>query len=199
MRYVIKTLMAVVVVMFCTGTFLYYVKDTTARAEASIPSLPDFEHTNNQQFLANVLQCVDYINHTTTDTRAVNVELLLAQAALESGWGNSRFARVGKNLFGIRTFSESVPHLRPQGVEKWPGWGVRVFASKCDSVKEYIRLLNEHNAYKEFRVKRQSMLDKNKQLDSIVLIKTLDAFSTTKDYDKIVIRMINKIKKLETK
>jgi uncharacterized FlgJ-related protein len=43
------------------------------------------------------------------------------------------------------------------------------------------------------------MLDKNKQLDSIVLIKTLDAFSTTKDYDKRVIRMINKIKKLETK
>ena len=43
------------------------------------------------------------------------------------------------------------------------------------------------------------MLDKNRPLDSIVLIKTLDAFSTTKDYDKRVIRMINKIKKLETK
>ena len=28
------------------------------------------------------------------------------------------------------------------------------------------------------------MLDKNKPLDRIVLIKTLDAFSTTKDYDK---------------
>ena len=62
-----------------------------------------------------------------------------------------------------------------------------------------MRLLNEHNAYKEFRAKRQLMLDKNKPLDSIVLIKTLDAFSTTKDYDKRVIRMINKIKKLETK
>ena len=33
------------------------------------------------------------------------------------------------------------------------GWGVRIFASKCDSVKEYIRLLNEHPAYKEFRKK----------------------------------------------
>ena len=31
------------------------------------------------------------------------------------------------------------------------GWGVRIFASKCDSVKEYIRLLNEHPAYAEFR------------------------------------------------
>ena len=50
---------------------------------------------------------------------------------------------------------------------------------------------------KEFRVKRQLMLDKNKPLDSFVLIKTLDAFSTTKEYDKRVIRMINKIRQLE--
>ena len=123
--------------------------------------------------------------------------MIIGQAALESGWGKSRFAVKGNNLFGIRTFTETVPHLKPSGVEKWSGWGVRVFASKCDSVKEYIRLLNEHPAYKEFRVKRQNMLDKNKPLDSFVLIKTLDAFSTTKDYDKRVIRMINKIRQLE--
>ena len=43
------------------------------------------------------------------------------------------------------------------------------------------------------------MLDKNLQLDSFQLIKTLDKFSTTKDYDKRVIRMINKIRKLEEK
>jgi uncharacterized FlgJ-related protein len=41
------------------------------------------------------------------------------------------------------------------------------------------------------------MLDKNQQLDSIQLIKTLDKFSTTADYDKRVIRMIKKIRKLE--
>ena len=54
--------------------------------------------TNNQQFLNNVVQCVDYIEHTTSDIYPVNVELLLAQAALESGWGTSRFATEGKNL-----------------------------------------------------------------------------------------------------
>ena len=96
--------MAVTVVLFCAFTFTYYVKDTTARAEASVPTLPNFEHTNNQQFLDNVKQCVDYIYHTTTDIYPVNLELLLAQAALESGWGNSRFALEGHNLFGIRTY-----------------------------------------------------------------------------------------------
>ena len=85
----------------------------------------------------------------------------------------------------------------PHGIKKWPGWGVKIFGSKCDSVKEYIRILNNHPAYEEFRTARQVMLDNNKQLDSIVLIKTLDAFSTTADYDKRVIRMIKRIRKLE--
>ena len=149
MRTVIKTLMAVVVIIFCTGTFLYYVKDTTARAEASIPSLPDFEHTNNQQFLTNVLQCVEYIDHTTTDIYPVNIELLLAQAALESGWGNSRFARVGKNLFGIRTYDLKEPHMLPSNNPK--KWGVKVYQHECDSVLNYITILNNGSAYKKYR------------------------------------------------
>ena len=41
------------------------------------------------------------------------------------------------------------------------------------------------------------MLKNNVQLDPIVLIKTLDKFSTTADYDQRVIRIINKIRKLE--
>ena len=32
-------------------------------------------------------------------------------------------------------------------VLKMARWGVRIFKYKCDSVKEYIRLLNEHPAY----------------------------------------------------
>ena len=38
-----------------------------------------------------------------------------------------------------------------KGIEEWQGWGVRIFETKCDSVKEYIRLLNEHTAYEDFR------------------------------------------------
>ena len=87
--------------------------------------------------------------------------------------------------------------MTPLGIKKWPGWGVRIFASKCDSVKEYIRLLNEHPAYEEFRKARQVMLKNNVPLDPIILIKTLDKFSTTADYDQRVIRIINKIRKLE--
>ena len=187
MRYVIKTLMAVVVVLFCTGTFLYYVKDTTARAEANIPSLPDFEHTNNQQFLDNVLQCVEYIEHTTSDIYPVNVELLLAQAALESGWGNSRFARVGKNLFGIRTYDLKEPHMLPSNNPK--KWGVKVYQHECDSVFNYITILNNGSAYKKYRELREDGID-----DPYILVETLDAYASDKNYFSKIKSILTKIR-----
>ena len=158
---------------------------------------PEFTYSNDIQFIRAMHKCINYINFSLPKDQRVPYEMIIGQAALESGWGNSRFAMKANNLFGIRTWSEDTPHLLPHGIDKWPGWGVRAFASKCDSVKEYVRLLNNHNAYKEFRVLRQKMLDKNQQLDSVQLIKTLDKFSTTADYDKRVIRMIKKIRKLE--
>ena len=71
-----------------------------------------------------------------------------------------------------------------------------MFKTKCDSVREYIRLLNEHPAYEDFRVMRAKMLAKNQKLDSKKLIKTLKAFSTTEDYDQRVINMMSKIDKV---
>ena len=154
---------------------------------------PEFTFNNDVQFIRAMHKCINYINFTTPKHLRVPYEMIIGQAALESGWGTSRFATEGNNLFGIRTWKEDVAHLLPQGVEKWPGWGVKVFASKCDSVKYYIDLLNNHSAYEKFRKLR---LTTN---DSMKLIKTLDKFSTTKDYDKRVIRMIKKIRKLEEK
>jgi Bax protein len=152
---------------------------------------PEFTYINDTQFIRAMHKCINYINFKTPKHLRVPYEMIIGQAALESGWGTSRFAKEANNLFGIRTWEKSSPHLLPQGIDNWPGWGVRVFASKCDSVKEYVRLLNEHPAYKEFRELR---LQTN---DPIQLIKTLDKFSTTKDYDARVIRMIKKIRKIE--
>ena len=152
---------------------------------------PEFTYNNDIQFIRAMHKCIDYINFKTPKHLRVPYEMIIGQAALESGWGTSRFGKEANNLFGIRTWDKEVPHLLPVGIEKWPGWGVRVFPSKCDSVKEYVRLLNEHPAYEDFRELRL------KTNDPIALIKTLDKFSTTKDYDKRVIRMIKKIRKIE--
>ena len=155
----------------------------------------EMRYKNKKEFIKELGYCVDYINFTTPVDKRVPIEMLVGQAVLESGWGMSRFAKEANNLFGIRVFKSTAPHLLPLGVEKWQGWGVRVFKTKCDSVKEYIRLLNEHPAYEDFRTMRAKMLATNKPLDSKKLIKTLKAFSTTEDYALRVINMMSKIEK----
>ena len=154
----------------------------------------EMRYKTKKEFIKELGYCVDYINFTTPIDKRVPIEMLVGQAVLESGWGTSRFAKEANNLFGIRVFKSTAPHLLPLGVDKWQGWGVRVFKTKCDSVKEYIRLLNEHPAYEDFRALRAQMQATNQPLDSKKLIKTLKAFSTTEDY---ALRVINMMKKIE--
>ena len=184
---VIRTLMFVFVVLFCAITFYYYTEQGRAKAESLVPKLPDFEHTNNQQFLNNVIQCVNYIEHNTTDIYPVNLELLLAQAALESGWGNSRFARVGKNLFGIRTYDLKEPHMLPSNNPK--KWGVKVFEHECDSVLNYMKILNNGGAYKKYRELREDGID-----DPYILVETLDAYAADKNYFSKIKSILTKIR-----
>ena len=184
----IRTLMFVFVVLFCATTFYYYTEQGNARAEANVPKLPDFEHTNNQQFIDNVVQCVNYIEHNTTDVYPVNLELLLAQAALESGWGNSRFAIEGNNLFGIRTYNLKEPHMLPSNNPK--KWGVKVYMHECDSVLNYVNLLNNGSAFKKFRELREQGIT-----DPYLLVETLDAYAADKDYFSKVKSILSKIRK----
>ena len=184
---VIKTLMVTTVVVFFTLTSYEYKNQVIGQAEASVPKKPDFEHDNNQQFLDNVKQCVNYV-YFHNDIEKVNLELLLAQAALESGWGNSRFARVGKNLFGIRTYDLKEPHMLPSNNPK--KWGVKVYEHECYSVLNYINILNNGSAFKEYRQMREDGIT-----DPFLLTETLDAYATDKDYFSKIKSILTKIRK----
>ena len=157
---------------------------------------PSFEYTNSKEFILELNKCVDFLNYHTPPDKRVPIQMVTAQAALESAWGRSRFAVKANNLFGIRVFKSTNKHLLPEGVKEWQGWGVRVFETKCNSVKEYIRLLNEHPAYKEFRALRAELLKDGELLDAKALVRTLDKFSTTEDYDERVINIMSKVEKV---
>ena len=80
----------------------------------------------------------------------VPAALALAQAAIESGWGTSRFAREGNNVFGEWTWQASQglePRDRAAGADHY----VRVFDDLRDSVRSYLNNLNSHPAYAAFR------------------------------------------------
>ena len=176
------------------GTENYYIdkiKDLQLRE-------PSFEYETDVQFVKAMHKCIDYLNFTLPVDKRVPYEMITAQAALESGWGMSRFAKEANNLYGIRVWDKNAKYLLPTGIKKWPGWGVRVFSSKCQSVKEYIRILNEHPAYEEFRELRADQLKFSSTMDSVELVKTLTKFSTTDDYAERVARIIRTVRKLET-
>jgi len=160
---------------------------------------PAFDYNNDVQFVQAVRKCVDWVNFETPRFERVPTEMIVAQAALESGWGTSRFAVEGNNLFGIRTYDKDVPHMLLEGRTKWKGWGVRVFPTKCQGVQFFVKLLNNHPAYEEFRNVRTRMLVLGQELDAKVLIKTLKAYSTTKDYAERVNWIVDTIREQEQK
>ena len=160
---------------------------------------PAFNYNNDMQFVQAVRKCVDWVNFETPRMERVPVEMIVAMAALESGWGTSRFALEGNNLFGIRTYDKDVPHMLLEGRTKWKGWGVRVFPTKCQGVEFFVKLLNNHPAYEEFRDVRTRMLVLGQELDAKVLIKTLKAYSTTKDYAERVNWIVDTIREQEQK
>ena len=149
---------------------------------------PRFEYNNNQEFITSLKKCIAYLNFDIPTNKHINTELIVAQAIVESDYGRSRFAREGHNLFGIRVWSKEgmLPYKQPDHID----WRVRVFKSKCDSVKYYIEILNTKKVYAEFRRVRELTLNRN----PIAMAKTLDNFSTNKEYEKQVIEVINKLR-----
>jgi len=160
---------------------------------------PAFEYANDKQFVKAVEKCIDWVNFETLKYQRVPGEMIVAQAVLESGWGTSRFALEGNNLFGIRTYDKKVPHMLIEGRTKWQGWGVRIFPTKCQGVKFFVELLNNHSAYEEFRNVRRKMILWDQPLDPKKLVRTLKNYSTTDDYAERVIYIIDKIRKQEIK
>lgn len=126
----------------------------------------------------------------------IPVELALAQAANESAWGKSRFAREGNNLFGIWTYDESkgmVPRNRAPGKKHL----VRVFDSEADSVRYYMRTLNSHPAYAELRRIRADLRSRGESLDSLALAEGLLAYSAKgEEYVRVIRSMIRRFEQV---
>ena len=199
LKTIFQTLMFVFIVAFI-GLIYYSYQNTMAKEQVKFDNevaetleeiivyeKPNFERANNQTFINSVGQCVNYIYNTTTDIYPVNFEVLLAQAALESGWGNSRFALEGKNLFGIRTYDLTEPHMLPSNNPK--KWGVRVYQHECDSVQHYIDILNSGSAYEKYRELRDNGVE-----DSLQYVETLGAYAADKDYFPKIKRIIKKLR-----
>ncbi|WP_259781677.1 glucosaminidase domain-containing protein [Aestuariispira ectoiniformans] len=122
----------------------------------------------------------------------VPVSLALAQGAIESGWGTSRFAREGNALYGQWTWGDSNEGIVPASREEGKTHKIQAFDSPLDSVASYIHNLNTHNAYKEFRTMRAQMRQTHKRLSGKVLAEALSRYSEKGwDYVQLLKVVIN--------
>ncbi|MEJ2470275.1 MAG: glucosaminidase domain-containing protein [Desulfuromonadales bacterium] len=121
------------------------------------------------------------VDHRTRSTLLRRVDtippsLVLAQAANESAWGTSRFARLGNNLFGEWTFkpgSGIVPEDRPSGAI----YEVRKFPSLYESIRSYMKNLNTHSAYRKLRQIRERLRQSGQAVTGIALAHGLSKYS----------------------
>lgn len=103
--------------------------------------------------------------------------LALAQAANESAWGTSRFARDANNYYGQWCFSKGCG-LVPQKRGANQNHEVAKFSTPAHSVRSYMRNLNRHAAYAPLRKMRTEMRAANKTISGEVLANGLKNYSS---------------------
>ncbi|MDM8158759.1 glucosaminidase domain-containing protein [Labilibaculum sp. K2S] len=80
--------------------------------------------------------------------------IVLGQAALESGWGSSRFFKEGNNVFGIWSYDAGEDRIQALTGRDSTSIYVRSYPSIEESVNDYFETIARVNAYEEFRQKR---------------------------------------------
>ena len=79
------------------------------------------------------------------------VSLVLAQAALESGWGSSRFFKQANNVFGIWSFNENDKRISANESRGGKPIYLKKYDNFLGSVEDYHILLAKSTAYSDFR------------------------------------------------
>lgn len=103
--------------------------------------------------------------------------LALAQAAIESGWGTSRFAREGNALFGQWVWGEDAKGIVPKQRQEGKTHKIRAFETPLEAVAAYIKNLNTHRAYRKLRMMRADLRAQGAGLNGLTLAGGLEAYS----------------------
>lgn len=141
--------------------------------------------SENEHFILELAQRY-LVNEKYSFTSKINVlqrkvdvvptPLVMVQAANESAWGTSRFAKIGLNFFGIWCYRPGcgmVPNGRNSGARH----EVAAFESVDAAVKRYLFNINTHNAYGVFRIIRSQLRSENIPLSSEILATGLIRYS----------------------
>lgn len=106
-----------------------------------------------------------FYNETKARLRASSIEnlltrmitlpnsIVLAQAAIETGWGQSRFFLEGNNVFGIWSYNADEPRIQA-GIGRETPIYVRAYGDMSESIHDYFETLGSARAYNGLRKAR---------------------------------------------
>ncbi|GAB4355445.1 MAG: glucosaminidase domain-containing protein [Gammaproteobacteria bacterium] len=155
-----------------------------------VPATPEIEAIARQYRVKGDLDQAQTREELLRRVDIVPASLALAQAAIESGWGTSRFAVSANNLFGVWTYKRS-QGLPPMDTDDDSRHAVRVYPSLRRAVRSYFFNINVGHAYEELRRLRAEMRKKNEPLDPLALAAGLIHYSSRGEaYVEEVRRMI---------
>lgn len=127
----------------------------------------------------------------------IPVSLVLAQAAVESDWGRSRFAKEWNNYFGIWCFKKGCGVV-PRNRNKNSKHEVMGFYSTDKAIEYYLLNLNRNHAYQLLRKIRADKRKHNLKLTGESLAKGLSKYSSKGDqYIKLVQSIIRQNKLIQ--
>ena len=128
------------------------------------------KYESSDSNLGNLLMRVDIIP----------ISLALAQSAIESGWGTSRYSREGNAVFGQYTFDES-KGLKPKDRNENDEFFIKKFPNLSESVRSYLKNINTHLAYADFREERKKLRMSGENLSGYKLVNFLKDYSERRE------------------
>lgn len=102
--------------------------------------------------------------------------LILVQAANESAWGTSRFARIGLNFFGVWCYKKGCGMV-PSGRNVGAKHEVAAYSSVKQGVARYLKNINTNSAYMVFRTIRGQLREQGQPLSPEILATGLIPYS----------------------
>jgi Bax protein len=106
----------------------------------------------------------------------IPAELILVQAANESGWGTSRFAQKGYNFFGLWCFTKDCGFV-PKQRNKGSVHEVAKFQDLSHAIQTYLHNLNRHYAYEPLREIRFQQRQAKQPVTGKAMVQGLKSYS----------------------
>ena len=177
----------VLLILITLQTTLGHDMDKTIKARK-----PDLVYNDSKEFLSAIESCIKWVEKDKNKFQIVPREIIIAQAVIESDYGTSRFAKEANNLFGIRTYDLSVPHVKPLNQPE-SKFGLKKYKDKCDSVVDYYKVINNGHAFERFREVRYQMVLLD-EIDVFELAETLERYASNPNYVNLVKKTIKMLK-----